>query len=170
MNVDLMVMRWSNLIVKLALAHDKEAADRIEATVEDCLNPILSAPVKQLREFGAKLLGVLKADPAVPYVLWRSYEVWIHKLKDAPDEEVKTLKKDLAAEIVDLIEDDIHPQLPEAMVRALMWRSPEKLEEMKAVVTQEKAKGNKVRLRGRESCLFIEAGGSEDEPKVCVQL
>jgi hypothetical protein len=58
----------------------------------------------------------------------------------------------------------------DAMVRALMWRSPEKLQEVKAVVASEKAAGRGVRLKGRESCLFLEAGGTEDAPKVCIQV
>ena len=58
----------------------------------------------------------------------------------------------------------------EALIRALQWRSPAKLEEVKKVVESEQAAGRKVRLKGRESCLFVEAGGTEDEPKVCIQV
>ena len=56
------------------------------------------------------------------------------------------------------------------MVRALQWRSPETLASMKTTVQAEHAAGKSVRLRGRESCLFLEAGGTEEEPAVCVQL
>ncbi len=46
----------------------------------------------------------------------------------------------------------------------------ETLAKVKEVVEEEHAQGKKARLRGRESCLFIEAGGTEEDPAVCVQL
>ena len=88
----------------------------------------------------------------------------------ATDEDIVTLKKDLAADIVKMVEEDAKAQLPDAMVRALMWRSPDTLEKVKEVVTEEKAAGRSVRIKGRESCLFLEAGGTEAHPKVCVQI
>ncbi len=30
-----------------------------------------------MREFAVKLRDALKADPAVPYLVWRAYETWI---------------------------------------------------------------------------------------------
>jgi hypothetical protein len=106
----------------------------------------------------------------VPYLVWRAYEVWMVQMKDAADEEAIELKQDLAREIVAMVEEDAKAQLSEAMVRALMWRGSGKLEEVKTVVEQEKAAGRRVRLRGRESCLFLEAGGTEENPAVCVQI
>lgn len=171
MNVDTMAARWHTMIVGLATAHSKDDADRFEASVDEILTPVLSAPVKQLRALAERLRDSLKADPAVPYLVWRGLEAWIDKIVLlAPDEEIKELKTELAKEIVDMVEEDVKRDLPAAMIRALQWRSPEKLAEVKAVVENEKKAGRPVRLRGRESCLFLEAGGTEDEPKVCVQV
>jgi hypothetical protein len=169
-DIDALVKKWHVTIVGLAVAHDKDGVDRYEAAVEECLTPILSAPVKQLREFGPKLLESLKADTAVPYLVWRAYEVWIEQMKDAPDEDIKVLKQDLAADIVKMVEEDAKAQLPDAMIRALMWRSPSTLQEVKEVVEEEKKAGRGVRLKGRESCLFLEAGGTVEQPRVCVQV
>lgn len=171
MNVDALVEKWSKVLVGLATAHDKDSADRYEASIEECLTPILSAPIRQVREFYPKLLKALKENPSVPFLVWRSYEIWVDQvLSKAPDEGVKQLKTDLAREITELVEQDIRDQIPEAMIRALQWRSPETLAEVKEAVIEEKAAGRKPRLRGRESCLFLEVGGTEDEPKACVQI
>ncbi len=170
MDVNAMANKWRDLIVDLTMAHDKDEADKAEASVESHLTPILAAPVKQLRAFAPRLLELLKADQRIPYIVWRAYEVWAKQMETAPDEDVKELKTDLAGEIVRMVEEDAKSQLPDAMIRALMWRSPARLEEVKKVVAEEKAAGRPVRLRGRESCLFLEAGGTEDEPKVTVQI
>lgn len=171
MDIDKMVEKWKAVVAGLATAHDKDEADRFEASIDECLSPILTAPIKEIRVFATHLLIALKADPQIPFLVWRGYEAWVELVIDtAPDEEIKTLKTDLAKQIVDMVEEDAKSQLPEAMIRALQWRSPEKLEEVKEVVEKEKKAGRSVRLRGRESCLFLEAGGTESEPKVCVQI
>jgi hypothetical protein len=169
MNVDGLVEKWADVLTGLATAHDKDTADRYEAAIEECLTPLLAAPIKQIREFYPKLLKALKSNPQVPFLVWRGYEIWIDQiLSKAPDEDVKELKTKLAKEITDMVEQDVKDQIPEALIRALQWRSGETLEEVKAVVIKEKAKGNKVRLRGKESCLFMYAGEGENE--VCVQI
>jgi hypothetical protein len=171
MNVDILVANWHKMVVGLATAHDKDDADRYEAAVEECLTPILAAPIKQIREFYPKLLVSLKADPSVPFLVWRAYEVWIEMvLKHCPDEGIKELKTALAQEIAGLVEQDVKDQIPQALVRALQWRSAETLAEVKQVVEREKAAGRNVRLRGRESCLFLECGGTSEQPEVCVQI
>lgn len=171
MDVNALVKKWHTMIVGLAIAHDKDEADRYEAAVEECLTPILAAPIKQVREFYPKLLASLKNDAKVPFLVWRAYEIWVDQvLSKAPDEDIKQLKTDLAKEIADLVEQDVKDQIPQALVHALQWRSPEKLEEVKAVVEREKAAGRGVRLKGKESCLFLQAGGDEEEPEVCVQI
>lgn len=171
MDVEGMAARWHLAVVQLALAHDKDDADKVEASIKDCLLPILGAPVAQIRDFADRLLVSLKADPKVPYLVWRGYEQYVELIvRNAPDGGIKELKTEAARAIADMVEEDIKPQLHEALVRALQWRSPEKLQEVAKVVSEEKAKGNKPRLRGRESCLFLESGGTEDEPKVCVQI
>lgn len=156
MNVDLMVQKWMKVVPALALGHTKDDVDRAEAEVEELLTPLLDAPVKQLREFVPKLIAAMKADPQVPFFIWRAFEVWTDNLVKAPDEKVKVLKKQLASEIVDLVEEDVRPDLREAMIRALMWRDPEVLEETKAAAITAKAKGQRARAVGRESCLFLQ--------------
>jgi hypothetical protein len=171
MDVDAVVAGWRKAVVGLVTAHDKDEADRQEAAIDNCLTPILSAPIKQVREFYPKLLAALKADPAVPFLVWRSFEIWVDMIiSKATDEDIKQLKTDLAKEIVALVEGDVRDQLPQAMVRALQWRSADTLESVKEAVIEGQKKGEKVRLRGRESCLFIEVGGTEENPEVCVQI
>lgn len=171
MDVDKLVNEWKTVVTGLAVAHDKDEADRYEAAIEKCLVPILAAPIKQVREFYPKLLKALKDDPKVPFLVWRSYEIWVGQiLSKAPDEAVKQLKTDLAKQITEMVEQDVKDQIPEALMRALQWRSGDTLEEVKAAVEETKKNGDKVRLRGRESCLFMEVGGTEDEPKACVQI
>lgn len=170
MNVKEMVEKWKVVVVGLAVAHSKDEADRFEASIEECLSPILTAPIKQVREFAQQLATALEEDPKVPYLVHRAFGAWVALMKNQPDEDVKLLKTELAREIVEMVEDDAKRDLPAAMVRALQWRSPKALENVKEVVAKEKEAGRPVRLRGRESCLFLEAGGTEEEPKVCIQV
>lgn len=170
MDIELMVERWKKAIVGLSTAHDKAEADQYEASIDECLMPCLAAPIKQLRELAQRLIVALRNDPAVPFLVWRSYEVWVDQIKHAPDGDIKILKTELAKEIVEMVEDDAKRDLPAAMVKALQWRSPTQLEEAKEVIKKEKDAGRSVRLKGRESCLFLEAGGTEDEPLVQVQV
>jgi len=170
-DVEPLVENWKRLVVGLATAHDKDEADRYEAAIDDCLTPLLKAPVKQVREFAVRLRDSLKADPAVPYLVWRAYETWIDKVVlPAADEDVMELKAELAQEIVGMVEDEAKRDLPAAMVRALQWRSPERLAEVKDAVMREKQAGRGARLKGRESCLFLEIGGTEAQPEVCIQV
>ena len=170
-DVDALVERWRVTVAGLCLAHDKDEADRHEAALDECLTPLLSAPIKQVREFADKLAKALKDDPKVPFLAWRAYEVWVEMMvKNAKDTELKQLKTELAKEIVHIVEADIVPQIPEALARSLQWRSPEKLEEIRELAESEKVAGRKPRLKGRESCLFLELGGTDDEPKVVVQI
>lgn len=170
MKIAEMVTKWKSAVVQLAVAHDKDEADRVEASMEELLTPLLAAPCDQIRQFAALLAMELQNDKSVPYLVWKAFGVWTAQMDKAPDEEVKELKQGLARDIVDMVAQDAKDQLPEAMVRALMWRSPEKLEEVKQVVASEKAAGRGVRLKGRESCLFLEAGGTDEAPQVCVQV
>ncbi len=61
-NVNKMVKKWKEAVVGLCMAHGKDEADRFEASSEEYLMPILSAPIRQIREFAPKLLEVLKSD------------------------------------------------------------------------------------------------------------
>lgn len=161
--VDTMVEKWMDVVVKLGTAHDKDEFDSTEAKLDTILMPMLKCPIKQLREFYHKLVAAMKKDPKVPMLIWSMFEAWGKIVVDkASDEGVKRLKTKLAREIADLVEPDIQPQIGEAIVRALRWRSGEQLE---AVKTQLKA-GHKPRLRGRESCLFLAVGRGKHKAEV----
>lgn len=153
MNVEKMVAKWLPEMLKLATAHDKDDQDEAEAALDDLLSPLLSAPVAQLREFYTKLVEGMKADRRFPMVIWRVFESWgEHVVAKAPDEAVIQLKEKLARDVIELCERDAKEQLPEAMVRALMWRAPERLEEVKSALKA----GGRARMTGRESCLYLE--------------
>lgn len=170
MNVEEMAKRWESLIVGLATAHDKTEHDQWEHDIDDYLTPILSAPVKQIREFFVLLVNNLKANKSVPFFVWRSLEVWQEGIvKNAPDQEVKELKVKLAREIAELVEEDVKRDIGEAVVGALMWRDKETLTSIKKTIVESKKAGNpakvstKTKTVGRQSCLFlvVEANGQE---------
>lgn len=153
MNVAEMVTRWVPIIRGLSTAHDKAPIDQCEFEMEEHLTPLLTAPVKQIREFYEQLVVALKADPAIPFFVWAWFESWGDVvLKHAPDGDVKQLKTVLATEIAELVESQVQPDLKRAIAGALQWRSPESLEKVKAAVET----GGKARMVGRESCLFLE--------------
>lgn len=147
-----MVRAWVPIIRGLATAHDKATLDRCEFDAETHLAPLLTAPVKQIREFYAALVVALKADNQIPLFVWSAFEAWHEAIvKRAPDEGVQELRTKLAAEVADLVERDVAPDLRDALIGALRWRSAEILEEIRGAVQA----GGKPRLKGRESCLFL---------------
>jgi hypothetical protein len=171
MDVDKLVKKWHEVLLGLAIAHDKDAADKYESMIDELLTPILSAPIRDIRAFYPKLMTSLKNDPKVPFLVWRGYEVWVEGyIAKAQDEEIVELRTHLAKQIADLVDQDVKDQIPEALIAALQWRSTEQLMEVKDVVEREKAAGRKTRLKGRESCLFLHAGGTEENPEVTIQI
>jgi hypothetical protein len=153
MDVDAMVERWMPIIRGLATAHDKATVDQCEFDSEEHLLPLTVAPVKQLRDFYAKLCDRLQHDPTIPFFVWRSFKTWGDViLAKLPDGAVKQLRGDLAKKVADLVEEQIRPDLNTALVGALQWRSPEELERIADAMQS----GGKARARGRESCLFLE--------------
>lgn len=163
MDVEALVEKWIPVVTKLATAHDRDEFDAAEAKVDDLLTPILSAPVKQIREFYWKLLERLKSTKEVPMLVYMGFEAWGEvMIKDAPDQGVKKLKTKLAQEIADLVEEDVKPQLGEAIARALRWRHPDTLKEIKEAVES----GKKPKMVGRESCLFLEVGTGKNKKTV----
>jgi hypothetical protein len=162
-DIDQLVKDWIDAIVKLCLAHTKDDYDAADAQTDKLLSPILTAPVRQVREFYAKLEAAMEADPRVPWLVKMGFTAWgAVMVKDAPDEGVKRLKNKLAGEIAELVEMPAKEQLPEAIKRALRWRSPEALEEIKT----ELENGKKPKLVGRESCLFLEVGRGKKKKSV----
>lgn len=155
MDVAKLVDSWIEVIVGMSLAHDKDEFDAHDARADEILHPLFKAPIKQVREFYFALLERMKADKRVPMIVWMGYEAWGEiYVKDAPDEGVKRLKNKLAGEIAALTTAGIRDQIPEAIKRALRWRDPETLKEVKA----ELEKGAKPKLKGRQSCLFLHVG------------
>lgn len=147
-----MVSQWVPIIKGLSLAHDKASVDRTEYNSQEHLFPLLGAPIKQVRKFFAALVVALKADPEIPFFVWTWFEAWGELMKQAPDGQIKVLKTKLAEQVAELVEKDVQPDLRAALVGALQWRNPDTLERIKTAVE----KGEKPRMRGRESCLFLE--------------
>ncbi len=73
------------------------------------------------------------------------------------DKEAEMLQSELAGELAAVLEPVLSPQLKEALADSLKWKSSEVLEKIKVAVDD----GEKPKLRGRESCLFLEVSGSE---------
>lgn len=170
MDVKKMAADWKALIVGLATSHDRIERDKWEHDIDDVLTPILSAPVKQIREFFSLLVKSMKEDKTVPFYVWRSLEIWEEKIvKNAEDDDVKKLKLKLAKEVADLVEEDVKRDIGEAVVGALMWRDPGTLRRIKKTITEAKATDTpakvttKTRTVGRQSCLFlvVEHNGEE---------
>lgn len=170
MNVNELAEKWEALIIGLATAHDRIERDKWEHEIDEYLTPILSAPVKQLREFFALLVKRLKENKSVPFFVWRSLEVWQDGIvKNAADQDVKELKVRLAREVAELVEEDVKRDIGEAVVGALMWRDQETLRGIKKTLTAAKKEGSDVKVStqtravGRQSCLFlvVESKGEE---------
>jgi hypothetical protein len=163
--IDEMVTAWIEAVVGMCQAHDKDEYDAHDAKADELLGPLLTAPVAQVREFYANLSEAMKADKRVPMLVWMGFEAWGEvAVKGAQDQGVIRLKNKLAQEIADLVEEPIRDQIPKAVARALRWRDPETLQSVKETLES----GVKPKLRGRESCLFLEAGRGKN--KVSVML
>jgi len=153
MNVNMMVYHWTAIIRELSTAHDKNSLDKAEFDMDEHLTPLLTAPVKQIREFYSELVESLKSDSTIPFFVWAWFESWGEViLKHAKDTEIKELKTSLAAEIAELVEEDVKPDLRKAIEGALKWRAEENLVKIRDSVR----KGGKARMVGKESCLFLE--------------
>ncbi|MDP2945875.1 MAG: hypothetical protein Q8N61_00250, partial [bacterium] len=129
-DVDAEIEKWHQALVGLFLAHTKEQMDRWDYRLDDLMTVILVAPVAQLRQFAKGLLEVMKADERAPLFLWSPLAGLGEHILGAPDEEVIRLKVELAERIARMAEKDIQPQLSQAVVDALKWRSPELLEKV----------------------------------------
>src|SRR5207302_679931 len=70
------VQEWVAVIRTLATAHDKDAIDQAEYRLEDLYTPLLTAPVKQLRQFYRELVTALEADQQVPFFIVAMFRAW----------------------------------------------------------------------------------------------
>lgn len=157
MDIDKMVGLWTEVIVDLSTAHDHARRTAADERTDELLGPLLAAPVTQIREFAQKLATRLREDERVPFLVWSSYQRIIEPLiLKGPDGPVIELKKRLATEIAEQVEQGLdRAELVAAIAGALQWRHLETLGRVKEKLEQ----GEKPRLKGRESCLFLEAGG-----------
>ena len=158
-DVEKMVETWMPLIVRLATAHDVDVRDAASAQLDEFLTPIIAAPVTQIREFYRELVRRMKADMSVPWAVWKMFEFWGTNVLDKIEkEEVIGLKTELAKRIA----ERSYGQIPAddwiaSMVGALQWREPEKLKQIEGALD----KGEKPRVKGRQSCLFLVLGEAE---------
>lgn len=153
-DVTKMIADWKATIVMLCTAHEKDDIDKAEFRMDELLKPLLTAPIAQIREFYAGLLKALKDDPTVPFFIWSLFNSWGEMVLQKADDKSppRHLKKKLAGEVAELaLTKQTRRDFIDAMVGALMWRSPETLKEIKA----ELEAGAKPRVKGRESCLFL---------------
>ncbi len=159
MDVEKMVETWVPLVRKLATAHDIDEKDAASFNLDELLLPVVAAPVAQVREFYRKVIAKMKADRSIPWAVWSLFEFWGTNVLDkiTKEQEVQ-LKTEIAKRIAEhSIAEIPREDWVNSMVGALQWRSPEKLE---AIESGLKA-GQKPRVRGRESCLFLEVGEAE---------
>ena len=159
MDVQKMIADWLPLVKQLSLAHDVDEKDAASSRLDELILPILAAPVGQIRQFYRGLVDAMKADPQVPWAVWKLFEFWgVNVLDKISREEVVGLKKELAGRIAEMSVDLIpREQWLNSLVGALQWRSPEKLEQIEAALES----GVKPSLVGKESCLFMRVGEHE---------
>ena len=162
--VEKLVERWHKAVVGMCTAHSKDDYDAHDFQADDLMRPLLTAPIRQVRQFWVKLQRSLRNDPKVPFFVWVSFEAWGKTMvKHAEDDSACIALRDkLADEIASLVNLDIRDQLPEAIARALRWRDADTLKQVKAAVTN----GGKPRMVGRQSCLFLEVGNGENTVRV----
>jgi len=153
-NVKALVKAWVEAVLGMTLAHEKKKLDEWEYSLNELLTPLLTAPVKQVREFYHELCVALQANKKVPFFVWQLFASWGKYLDDAPDEGVIELKKEIAGRIARLVEPDVTPQLAEVIANALQWRDPKTLKKIEKAAKS----GQKARLTGKESCLFLCVG------------
>lgn len=171
-DVQKLIADWKAVIVTLCTAHDKDAIDAAEFKMDELLKPMLTAPVAQIREFYAGLLKALSDDKTVPFFIWSLFKGWGEMVLEKVDEKSppKRLKKKLAEEVAEMaLTKQTRKDMVDALVGALMWRSPQALKEIKADIES----GATPRVRGRESCIFLvtEKGrGRNVQEKHCVML
>lgn len=165
MDIPKMVKLWTDTLAEMSLAHTKDQYDAADFKSDDLFGPILTSPIKQIREFYAKLIESMNADKRIPWIVRAGFEAWGEcVIKNAEDGGVKRLKNKLASEIAELCEGPVAEQLPKAIERALRWRDSETLQEVKKRLE----KGEKPKLRGRESCLFMEFGRGKKKTSIMI--
>ena len=150
-----LVRKWVDTLATICSIHAPETHDQADFTHDDLLVPILMAPAKELRGFANALADGLEKDERIPYIVWRPYcELLRNSAAKFHVGQVIKLKEALAREVAQAVEKDLQPQVFDALVNALKWRNTKTLQEVKRAVEG----GEKPRLTGRQSCLFLQAG------------
>lgn len=157
MDVDEMVKIWIDVLVGLSTAHSHEGFTLADHQTDELLRPMLSAPVSQIREWASKLTVNLRNDERVPFLIWSMFERVLEPLiLKSPGGAKVRLRKQLATDVAKLVEGDLdRAELVKAIAGALQWRPPTELEGIKVAVKA----GAKPHVTGRQSCLFLSAGG-----------
>lgn len=157
-NLSEFAKQWKDVLVKLSISHTREGIDQANYRTEDLFTGLYAMPVKQVREFYDLLVSELKSDESVPYFIWKTVEHWREQAVGmSQDVEAKMLQADLAGELAAVLEPILSPQLKEALEDSLKWKSAETLTKVRSAVKE----GEKPKLKGRESCLFLEVAGTE---------
>ena len=157
-NLSEFARQWKDVLVKLSISHTREGIDQADYRTDDLFTGLYAMPVKQVREFYDLLLTELKSDESVPYFIWKTVEHWKEQaVGTSQDVEAKMLQAELAGELATVLEPILSPQLKEALADSLKWKSAETLTKARSAVDA----GEKPKLKGRESCLFLEVTGME---------
>jgi hypothetical protein len=159
--------RWHEALLVMATSHDPEAVTRMDETTEDLLRPLLTMPIEQVRSFTRDVSARLKADTRIPYLVWSHFHKLIEPMVlKGPDGKEVELAQVLAWEVAELALPKIEPEEWVAAIGdALQWRKPATLKRVKKAL---EAPDAKPRLRGRESCLFLELDVEDGEPIMVV--
>jgi hypothetical protein len=149
---------WKNTLLRLNLSHTREAIDEADYKIDELFQQFFLMPLKQVREFHTALLQILKDDEKVPFYLWKTVESWgLQPMSEAQEVEGWLLQTQMAKSLAEVLEPKLSPQLKEALINSLKWRGAETLETIKQAIS----KGHEPKLKGKESCLFLEIDGKE---------
>lgn len=153
-DVDEMVNKWADILIALSTAHQPEDRTRADEQSDEILLPLLGAPSAQIKDFTVKLAKRLEDDPRCPFLVWSAFQRLVAPvILNSPAGEIVALKTTLATEIAELVENDLNrAELIAAIAGALQWRTEGALQKVRDNLKA----GGKPRLRGRESCLFLE--------------
>lgn len=162
--VDELVKRWHQAIVGMATAHSRDDYDAHDFKADDLMQPLLTAPIRQVRQFWVRLQRSLRSDPQVPFFIWSSFAAWgkVVVKGACDDERALELRDQMAADIAAIVAVPVQDQLQEAIARALRWRDAETLGKVREALDA----GAKPRMVGRQSCLFLEVGEGDQLARV----
>lgn len=158
-DIDAFVDQWANAIVQLSTSHSHQGYTEGDQQSDDLLGPMLRAPIADIRQWATKLAERLENDERVPFLIWSGFRRAIEPLILAtPAGAALELKTTLAREVAELAEAQLSSaELVGAIAGALQWRPPKELENVKAAL---KTGTQRPRLKGGQSCLFLEVGSA----------